>query len=301
MFDRLTKAVGPRLGRFGFTVKEKTPELYLISGLVTGAAAAIMLAKAHKKSEDVFKDVVEDIERTQEYKEQKIDEGEPLSKQEEVRLLTPLVVEGAQRAVVLYGPSILMGAASILFFMASHGTLKRRNRALMATVSLISKGFGEYRKRVIEEYGKEVDERLYYGADTRNVTTLTQEEDGKKKRTKSKENVIPEEFKPIMYQRIFDDTNKCWQHDPDLNAFFLRSVEDQANDWLYLRGHVMLNDVYDALGFARSPEGAVVGWSQKKDGDGYIDFGLNSSINKKNGDNRYVLDFNVQGVVFEYI
>jgi hypothetical protein len=75
---------------------------------------------------------------------------------------------------------------------------------------------------------------------------------------------------------------------------------------LQARGHVFLNEVYDALGIPRSQAGAVVGWVRGQ-GDGYIDFGLFNSENDRardfvNGYERSILlDFNVNGVIYDLI
>ncbi|MBP5462281.1 MAG: hypothetical protein J6Y20_09170, partial [Lachnospiraceae bacterium] len=41
---------------------------------------------------------------------------------------------------------------------------------------------------------------------------------------------------------------------------YLQTKENELNDMLALRGHVLLNDVYDKLGKERTAEGCVVGW-----------------------------------------
>lgn len=323
IFTSITKVLGPKIGLAGLTVKNYAPELYLVGAIGTGVASAVMLAKAHKKSEEVFKDVVNDIHEIREdvarsndlsvETNEKADvmdvvSNDPtnyrrrlISRREEQRLLTPLYMDATRRAVILYGPAMLMGISSIALLMASHGTLRGRNRALLSALTLFERGFAEYRKRVVDEYGEEVDERFYYGADPRRITTLTKDKDGKSKKKKSIKNHIPETPSPMIYSRTFDETNRNWSPDSDMSDFFLRAVQTQMNDTLYIQGYVMLNTVYKALGFEESPEGAVVGWSKKAPGDDFISFGMENDINQRPGDNRWILDFNVNGVVFERI
>jgi len=67
--------------------------------------------------------------------------------------------------------------------------------------------------------------------------------------------------------------------------------------------------VYDMLGFPRTPEGAVVGWVWRKHPeakDGFVDFGIfekgNSDIRDSfNGKDGWLLDFNVDGLIFELL
>ena len=92
---------------------------------------------------------------------------------------------------------------------------------------------------------------------------------------------------------------------------FLKTQERWANDMLQIRGHVMLNEVYDMLGMERTKEGCVVGWvlNNGHNGDNYISFGLENlseqSIREfvaQKQDEPYIwLDFNVDGVVYDLI
>ena len=68
-----------------------------------------------------------------------------------------------------------------------------------------------------------------------------------------------------------------------------------------------LNEVYEMLGFPRTPQGQLVGWSKKIDKNAKIDFGIYdiSDESKRLFINGYEpgiwLDFNVQGDVLQYI
>jgi hypothetical protein len=296
-------AISQKLGLAGLAVKERAPELYLAAGIGAGVASVVMVAKAHKKSDEVFEEVRQDIDNVQTHVDSTNDEPTmtDIPPSEERKMLAPLYVRMVRQGAVLYGPGILMGVTAVSFILASHKVMKGRNRALAGALTLFQQGFSEYRRRVVEELGGEADERFYYGADARTVTTLEKDEDGKSKKKKGTENHIPENPTPIIYQRVFDATNPYWKPDRDMNEYFLRSVQQQMEDYLYLNGHVMLNTVYKALGYEDSPEGAVVGWSKNVPGDDFVRFGLDNPINLHPGDNRWFLDFNVNGVVFEHI
>jgi hypothetical protein len=89
---------------------------------------------------------------------------------------------------------------------------------------------------------------------------------------------------------------------------FLKTQQAYLNDILRIRGHVFLNEVYDALGLERTQAGALVGWiSNNVDGDCYIDFGLFDGERPRvrdfvNGNERSILlDFNVDGVIYDLL
>ena len=65
-----------------------------------------------------------------------------------------------------------------------------------------------------------------------------------------------------------------------------------------------MNEVYEHLGFEHSSPGAVVGWVLGDKGDNHIDFGIFEAHSSRfvNGDERsIVLDFNVDGVIYDLI
>lgn len=319
MFENFKTVAIRKVGVVSHTAAENAPQLYLTAGIVSGIAAAVMAAKAHNQSGEVFEDVVEQMDLVNEFIDEQneafavvaeemdddvADEVEDrvyITNADKQKMMLPLYVEMARRAAILYGPSVLMGFGAICLLLASHKTLKKRNRALISTIGLLQSSFAEYRRRVVAEHGEEAEERLYYGADGRVVKTVVEGTGGKKKKVKSTVNHLPEVITPIAYQRVFDDTNRNWGPDQDMNEFFLSSVETHLNAKIQWQGHILLNEVYKALGFAESPEGCVVGWSTLTDGDDYISFGLEAPINQNAGDNRWVLDFNVHGVVFDRI
>jgi hemolysin activation/secretion protein len=107
------------------------------------------------------------------------------------------------------------------------------------------------------------------------------------------------ETDPESYNRIYDERATSWQPEEGHNLLFLKCQEDYANRLLMIRGHVMLNDVYDMLGFERTSAGAVVGWV--KSNEKYVDFGVKELPGLDDQTSTIFLDFNVQGLVFDKI
>lgn len=97
------------------------------------------------------------------------------------------------------------------------------------------------------------------------------------------------------FGRIFDSSNPNWMDDIEFNLVFLKAKENYLNAVLKARGILMLNDVYDELGFPRTALGARVGWIYAKhnqfDGN-VIDLGLGR---QRFNDSKIRLDFNVDG------
>lgn len=113
---------------------------------------------------------------------------------------------------------------------------------------------------------------------------------------------------PSQYSRIFDAKSWKWESNPEIANLVLRAQENYFNHLLQTCGHVFLNDVYDALGLEKSAAGQFVGWIMASDedgyvGDGYIDFGIKDpeKTSRFDVDGRFVLNFNVDGVIFDKI
>lgn len=93
---------------------------------------------------------------------------------------------------------------------------------------------------------------------------------------------------------LFNEYNPNWSPQIEYNIMFLRSTQNYLNDRYRTRGHMFLNEVYDALGFDRTPAGAVLGWIFGEGEDIVIDWELRD-------DNIFPITFNPLGVIFDQI
>src|SRR4051812_11734982 len=62
------------------------------------------------------------------------------------------------------------------------------------------------------------------------------------------------------YSMVFGPDNPNWTNDRDCNVLFLRGIQTYLSHLLCVRGHVLLNDVFDSLGTPRRKEGFTIGW-----------------------------------------
>lgn len=105
-----------------------------------------------------------------------------------------------------------------------------------------------------------------------------------------------EDIKPVsLHARTFDEFNQHWSSTGSYNQLFIRAQESWLNDVLRARGHVFLNEAYDALGFERSQAGATQGWYSKP-GSNAVEFKLTPFP-----DGSIVIDFNVDGEILKYL
>ncbi len=97
---------------------------------------------------------------------------------------------------------------------------------------------------------------------------------------------------------IFNDKTCLWEDNAMLNKKALIITEKRAKTYLKLRGHIFLNEVYDMLGYKRTPLGAIMGWVYDKDKE--LSFGLTKEyLNNPTVD--VPLHFNIDGVIVNKI
>ena len=297
------------LNRVGLKLKKHSPEILVVTGVLGTVASAVMACKATTKIDEVLAETKENVEKTKDYVEKK-GFSEKYTEEDYKKDLTIFYAKGGLELVKLYAPSVALGALSITAILSGHNVLRKRNVALAAAYATVEKGFKEYRGRVVERFGEELDRELKYNIKAKEVEeTTVDEKTGEEKVTKKTVNVA-DPNKYSTYARFFDDGCTGWTKDPEYNLMFLKNQQRYANDLLKSRGHLFLNEVYDMLGIPRTKAGQVVGWiydEEYPNGDNFVDFGIYDLYNEKardfvNGYERTILlDFNVDGDIMDLI
>lgn len=296
------------LSRSGLKLKKHSPEILLVAGIVGAVTSAVMACKATLKANDIVEESRTKIDTIHEVSENP-EMAEKYSEEDKKKDLAIVYTQTAVKFIKLYGPSVLLGVASLGCMVGSNRILNKRNVALAAAYATVDKGFKEYRGRVIERFGKELDKELRYNIKAQEFEKITVDDNGNETvTTETVEVADPNHYSP--YAIIFDDGNTGWDKDPELTKFFLIQQQNYANDLLKSRGHLFLNEVYDMLGAKRTKAGAQVGWvydEKNASGDNFVDFGIFDINNPKardfvNGYERVIiLDFNVDGVILDLI
>ena len=294
-FDIKTAANKSRLA-----VMKHSPEILVITGIVGVVTSAVMACKATRKLDPVLeahKKNAEEVHRK--FTDEKLEKRE----------LTKVYMKTGVSFVKLYGPSVTVGMLSITGILASNNILRRRNVALAAAYTAIDTSFRQYRGRVVERFGEEVDKELRIGAHQEKIDVIETDENGKEKKVKKSVTVTDTNL-PSDYARYFCyGEAKAAEPNADYNQFFLKAQQELANHMLRANGFLFLNDVYDMLGIDRSVAGQMVGWVYDKNaddhGDNYVDFGIQEVYRKKSdrpGDYEkvFLLDFNVDGAILNH-
>ena len=285
-------------------VQKNSPAILMGVGIVGVVASTVLACKATLKADQVIAE--SDYEINKVHLAHETLDSEKYSEEDFKRDLTIVHVKKVVNIAKLYGPAALVGVASIGCLIGSHHILNKRNVGLMAAYALVDESFKTYRKRVVEELGEKKDLAFRHGLKEETITETETSEDGSKKKVKKTVLTTAIDGYPSGYARYFDESSTQWRSDPTHNIFFLKGQQNYFNDLLKIHGHVFLNEVYDALGFPRTSAGAIVGWVYEGDGvgDNYIDFGIFApeNVDAVNGyAKQFILDFNVDGVIYDCI
>lgn len=313
--NKIMKSVNLTFNKIGFQIQKKSPEILVAAGIAGVVVSAVMACKATIKATEVAEETKETIDEIHEAETAGVTKaGKTYSSDDTKKDLATVYVQTGVKYAKLYAPSVILGAASITCIVASHRVLKKRNIALAAAYTTLDKSFKDYRGRVIERFGEQVEKELRYNIKAKEVEETVTDDKGKTKTIKEMADVAGEGWDPSKYSpyaRIFDESHPQWTKDAEMNRFYLKARQAQATDALRSRGHLFLNEVYDILGFPRTKAGAVVGWiydpKRPELGDTYVDFGMyevrrEKAVDFVNGYERsFILDFNVVGDITDEI
>ena len=328
----ITKNMTRAFGKAGLTCKKYAPEALIIAGVVGVVTSAVMACKATTKVNDILEETKENThdlhlvataagleEAKDEFSNEDIRKIDVLSEKEDVKNYTAqdlkkdttiIYAQTAVKFIKLYGPAVVLGALSITSILASNNILRKRNVALAAAYATVDKGFKEYRSRVVERFGKDIDRELKYNIKAKEIEETTKNSKGKEKTVK-KSIEVADVNEHSDYARFFDELCTGWKRDAEYNLMFLKHQQNYANEKLQKQGYLFLNDVYDMLGIPKTKAGQVVGWIYDEAHpdiyDNFVDFGIYDLYNEKardfvNGREKSILlDFNVDGNILDLI
>lgn len=272
----ISPALQRTLSRSALKISKYSPQILTAVGIAGLVTAGIIAAKNTLKLEETLDNSRNRLEIAKEH---------PETTQADVN---KAYAKNIYDLAKLYGVPVTLAAGSIVAILVGHNILHKRNLALVAAYKGLEQAFAEYRKRVVDEYGEEVDEKFRYG-----IRDVTNEVDGKKVKTVERVGTTSD------YIMEFGPDNDNWSGNHEHNLFFVTRAQNYFNDKLQAHGHVFLQDVTRHLGIPDSKVGAVTGWVYNVgSGDDYIDFGI-KDLQESHG---YILfDFNVDGVILDLI
>lgn len=297
--DGLTRAVSQQV----LKGRKNAPQILFVAGIAGFVGTTILASRATLKVDRVLDEHETEmlkIELAKTHPSNAYSDAD--ARADKVATYTRTTLDVAK----LYAPAVLVGTASIVCLSKSHSILSKRNAALGAAYAALDTGFRQYRERVRSEVGDQREYELY--TDSRKEILALDEAETQ---LDELEGVIKPPTYSIYSRWFAQGRTFSWEPIHEANMTFLRATQVYMNQKLKMKGHMFLNEVYDALGLERNPAGAVVGWIyDDPEGDGYIDFGCwgfndpnggGVHIDPQTGKSAILLDFNVDGVIWNKI
>lgn len=297
----IMKSVNGVTSKAVMKLKKHSPEILVVAGIAGMVVSAVLACKATTKVAEILDETKGTLDTIHEGMETGAINGQEYTNEDGKKDTVVVYAQTGMKLAKLYGPAIILGTLSITSILASNNILRKRNVALGAAYAAIDKSFKEYRGRVIERFGEQVDTELKYGIKAKKFEEIEVDpETGKEKKVK-KTVMVADPNLQSDYAVYFDSKSRNYETNPDYNRMFLKAQQAFANDKLQTRGHLFLNEVLDDLDLPRTPAGQIVGWT--KDGpDGYVNFRI-VEVERETEDGRHepalLLDFNVEGNIWE--
>ena len=304
--NEIVKKASSALGKVNIKLRKHSPELLIAAGVVGTVVSTVLACKATTKLSTILdesKGNIETIHKCENDKEME----ERYSQEDAKKDLAIVYIQTGVKIAKLYAPAVVLGTISIAGIVASNNILRKRNVALAAAYATVDKSFKEYRSRVVERFGDDVDKELRYNIKAKKIEEMIKDpESGKEKKSKTTVNVAA----PTVddYARFFDKTCRHYEENMNYNLMLLRSQQQLANDKLVADEFLFLSDVYDMLGITRTKMSQSVGWIYKPDGnsngDNFVDFGV-MVVKRETEDGGYedaiLMNFNVDGPILDLI
>lgn len=295
-------------GKVGLVLSKHSPAMLSVIGGVGVVATAVLASQETLRVKEVVEPHVENLELISATLE---DESKQYSDQDALHDRTVIYTRLGRDLLKLYAPALVVGVLTIASIAASHRISAKRIAGLTAAYGALDQSYRRYRGRVEQALGKEGMKEL----DTK-IREQAKKDIAERRKPDADISEIGDSIFDLagasQYAVLYDENAATWNKNRNLSASILRAQENYANDLLNCRGYVMLNEVYAGLGLPQTSAGAVVGWIRKDDGgaDGYITFGdwdanyfddIYKDVDGVCEARRWILDFNVDGVIWDRI
>lgn len=243
--------------------KKHGPTIMVVAGVAGLVGTVVLACKETTKLDSVneeAKAIIDDVKSR----------GEDVPTKD----LTLAYVKAACKYIKLYAPSACLGLASTASILYGHGVISKRNAALLASYSALEGRFKDYRSRVMEKWGEDVENKLFTGEKTEEVEETVTKKDGTEKVVKHKvtsKNISDKDPNFLLFE---EGMTPEWTSSPSENYLKIKCVLNWAQRRVNAGYPVFVNEVREQLGFKRIPEGQLLGWNKND----IVDFGLFENI-----------------------
>lgn len=293
-----------KMANVKFYIKKNSPEILVGAGIATLIGSLVYTVIGTLNTGVEVTNAVCELDE--------IENDDSLMEEERRKKKHGIYIHAGLNIARNYAPAVTLATVSAGCLIGSNAIMRRRAFSLAAAYSALDTTFSDYRTRVIDEYGEDVDKKMRYGLTTKEVEVeQVDEETGEVVKTTSTITEADESATTVWYKRQYelsDGTvvvNPNWQPDKGLNATFVLAQIAWFNGRLSRGEHVWQDDIYKELGIpvdGYRQEAHVLGWTPDKNGEKYIKCRLYNDEESgdfiSNDDGDILLSFNPDGILY---
>lgn len=225
----IMKSVNGVTSKAVMKLKKHSPEILVVAGIAGTVVSAVLACKATTKVAEILDETKGTLDTIHDGMETGAINGQEYTTEDGKKDTVVVYAQTGMKLAKLYGPAIILGTLSITSILASNNILRKRNVALGAAYAAIDKSFKEYRGRVIERFGEQVDTELKYGIKAKKFEEIEVDpETGKEKKVK-KTVMVADPNLQSDYAVYFDSKSRNYETNPDYNRMFLKAQQAFAN------------------------------------------------------------------------
>ena len=237
-----------------------SPQIFIAAGIAGYVGAIIFSVKKADKVKPIVKKAKEDLKETSKK-----------GSKTKAQVITKAVVDISKEMSIPIGMATLATGC----ILKSYNIMSAENLAAVGTIDILKRNMNAYKKSVIEEVGEDAAEKIENRVVKNQII---------KQLEQIRANSPTNSYDLETFNRYFstETSNKFPTGGADTVLPFLKSQETYFNQLLHSRerfgrpGIVRFNEVLDALGFQKIPEGETAGWVSYG-GKGFIDFGISGA------------------------
>lgn len=279
----------------GAKVKKAAPTIAVITGTACGIGATVMAVKETLTVGDIVTEYKETV-KTIDDVEERINNGEEIyfnnkktnkTELETVEYLNRdrkvLKIQTAVKLAKHYKFTIALSALSVVLILSGYGEMKKRFVGAVAAYEGLYRTYLKTKKE----------------AEKNTKKTEVPDINEKNEEQKDTQSEVKNKVDDSNFCRLFDKSSSMYRENREMNFGYLKSVEKYCTNLLHIRGHLFLNEVYDALGMSHTETGALCGWLyNSSDGDNFVSFNIDGFYPD---DPEVLMYFNCVGPIYNRI
>lgn len=294
-------------------LRKNAPTIMTVSGVGCMIGGTVFAIRATSKVEPVLDACKKDIEDLKIPETVELEDGTTKELEVDKKAVAQAYLKTGLEISKLYWPMAALTVGGAGLILAGHHIGEARLASAMSAYGVLKTCYDDYRDRVREVLGDKKEERIFYGLETE---TAKERNDETGKLEKKEFDIVSDADEVPWhspYARRWNEVTAPGLFDPRdglRNKQTLEQVQLYYNERLRVKGHVFLNEVWNALGLKEIPEGQLVGWVFDPDcnDEPMIDLGIREYyVRSAHGEgmqvfrDEIVLDPNVQGMIYDLL